>query len=158
VRRREHFLRRAQRCAEDEWLAHRRFWEMAAAIGTVAAIVVMAAWHLAVFDEPPLHPASPPGVWDYFLGNRLVLGSVRLLLIGISVFLLASLVALGVAGRWASGLGKDGLRMDEIHDTEQRIKELEMTIDDLNRQIDNLREQKNSAYELAVRLAAMDPR
>jgi hypothetical protein len=64
-----------------------------------------------------------PSVWQYIFGDRTTIGFVRLAVVFASLFAIASVVALVVAGRWMKGFG--GLSVDEKDTLDDRIRTLE---------------------------------
>lgn len=100
-----------------EWLA----------TGTILVVIVVLAslgrgWP---FRSTPvgIEGASHPSVWQYLLGDRTTLGFVRLGLVFAALFVMASVVALTIKGRWMRGFG--GLSVDEKETSKERIEELE---------------------------------
>jgi hypothetical protein len=80
-----------------------------------------------------------PSVWNYLLADRVTLGVARLGVVFAILFFMASVVALGLAGRWMSGF--KGLSVDEkeggkesVTDLERRLKETETLLTDRARQ------------------------
>jgi hypothetical protein len=64
-----------------------------------------------------------PSVWQFLFSDRTVLGFARLAIAAASLFVILSVLALGVAGRWMSGFR--GLTVDERESTEEGIMALE---------------------------------
>ena len=70
----------------------------------------MAVTHWGFFSDPQVPYSKDPSVWDYLFGDQHVLGLVRLAVFATGAFLIGSLAALLVAGRWISAGG--GLKTD----------------------------------------------
>jgi hypothetical protein len=97
------------------------------AAGIVSAVVLALAaigrtWP---FRSIPvgIEGTGKPSVWQYVLSDRTTLGFVRLTLVFAGLFVIASVIALAVRGRWIRGLG--GLSVDEKEAGKERIEELE---------------------------------
>lgn len=66
----------------------------------------MALTHWGFFGDAVAPYSKGPSVWDYLFGDQPVLGLVRLAVFSLGIFLIASLAALLVRGKWiTSGLG-----------------------------------------------------
>jgi hypothetical protein len=64
-----------------------------------------------------------PSLWQYLFSDPTTLGLARLAIVFGSLFIVVSVIALGIAGRWMSGFG--GLTVDERESAEERISDLE---------------------------------
>jgi len=104
--------RRFQAACEREWKNHRRFWEGVAALLTIGAVALMAAKRWVMFGDPDPTFSTGPSVWDYLFGTQPALGAIRLVIVAASLFLVASLAAHLVAGRWIRRVGGSGLETD----------------------------------------------
>ena len=76
-------------------------WAVAGYAVLVAALV--GAWFLVVPSRPPRF--SHPSVWDVLADSRVVVGAQRLVGPVVGVYVILSVVALTVEGRWLDGLG-----------------------------------------------------
>jgi hypothetical protein len=88
-----------------------------------------------------------PSIWQYLLGDRTTLGFIRLGLVFASVFLIASVVALSLAGRWMSDFGR--LSIDEKETVEERITGLEAQLRQAQDSLEEERRQKEEAEDWA---------
>jgi hypothetical protein len=115
----------------DEGGSSTRKWERSWIGGITAAAIVVLVLGLAVrgrdwpFDSYPrtIEHFESPSVWQYLFSERFTLGYVRLAIVFASLFLVASVTALAVSGRWMSGFG--GLSVDEKESAEDHISALE---------------------------------
>jgi peptidoglycan hydrolase CwlO-like protein len=98
-------------------------------------------------------------VWQFLFGDRLMVGFIRLALVAIVLYLIASVPALAVAGRWVKGFGASGLATDDAQATDRSLKLLQQQVTDLERelaaatvQIGSLTTERDRARALADRL------
>jgi hypothetical protein len=92
-----------------------------------ALLVVVAAWAAWwPFDAAPraIGTFGHPTVWQYFFGDRLALGFVRLAIAAFALYAVASVPALVVAARWAKGFGTTGLATDDAVEASKTLQEL----------------------------------
>jgi hypothetical protein len=88
----------------------RQFW---VAGGTIAAIVALAVWSIWPFQEAPPSLGQEPSVWEVLLHDQWVLGFLRSGIVVVVVYVIVSVPALIVAGRWMKGLGTAGVTADD---------------------------------------------
>jgi hypothetical protein len=93
----------------------------------------MAVTHWGFFSDPQVPYSKDPSVWDYLFGDQPVLGLVRLAVFATGAFLIGSLAALLVAGRWISAGG--GLKTDAA----QKAATAATTIDEQQRIIESFK-------------------
>jgi len=110
-------------------LVRRRLWtgqrlEWAAAGGGVLLALTLALWpsHWP-FDARP--PGRDSSVWQFLLSDRVTLGFVRLSVVLLSLFVIASVPALFAAGRWLKGFGVSGVAADESQSAAALAREVE---------------------------------
>jgi hypothetical protein len=129
-----------------------------AATVVLAAVVVDAAWrHWPFQSEPkPLAGYEHPTLWQLLLSDRLTVGFVRLAFVALVLFVVASVPALVVAGRWLKTFGTSGLGADDAQDAAKAISELRrklalttQKLDAANAQVERLTEQRDVAREVA---------
>jgi hypothetical protein len=120
-------FRRLQLFLEAEWEVHKRFWELVAAGAVLVVVAVQVVMHWGFFAAPPPRPTGG-APWNYLFGSRLAVGAIRLAVFGFGVFVVASLAGLLVAGRWASGFGRDGVKTDDAAKANQAIDDLKRVI------------------------------
>ncbi len=102
----------------------------------------------------PVERFDHPSAWQYFFSDTTTLGFVRLAIVVASVFIIVSVVALLVAGRWMSGFG--GLSVDEKESSRERVSWLEHRLEatevELEKAIAKHKEAEDWASSLAVEL------
>jgi hypothetical protein len=76
----------------------------------------MALAHWGFFSDPSPRFSVGPSVWDYLFGTQPALGGVRLAVFALSLFVIASLAALLVAGRWIRNVGGVGVTDADAND------------------------------------------
>jgi hypothetical protein len=75
-----------------------------------AGMLVASTWPFD-FRVRPL--PDRPSLAQFVLSDRLTVGFVRLALVLVALFVVVSIPALIVAGRWIKGFGRDGFSVDE---------------------------------------------
>lgn len=132
-----------------------------AALTVLVAVGIDAAWGGWPFQShpKPLGAYKDPTVWQLLLSDRLTVGFVRLAFIGLVLYIVVSVPALVVAGRWLKGFGTSGLTADDAHDAAKTISRLQTELDlttrkleAVNAQVAQLTEQRDALRE-AVRQA-----
>jgi hypothetical protein len=116
----------------------------------VALALVFLAILLAVSRAWPFD-ASPPrehaSLWQLLLADRLTLGFVRLALVAAALFLVASVPALVMGGRWLKVVGISGLTADDASDVTTELAESRREVDRLRKELAAVR--KNRAQLIA---------
>jgi hypothetical protein len=92
---------------------------------------------IAMFRESSL-PADA-SVWRLLLDDRLSLGFIRLGAVAGAIYMIASVPALVVGGRWLRAVGPSGLTADELSANEQRFRDLEARYRRVKKERDQLR-------------------
>jgi hypothetical protein len=130
-----------------EKLAGRRRVERAAAGGGVALALTLALWPSHWPFDARL-PGRDVSVGQLVLSDRLTLGFVRLSLVLLSLFVIASVPALFAAGRWLRGFGTAGVTADDT-----LVPHLQRELERLQEHIDHLTAERDEALR---RLALSD--
>ena len=135
------------------WWTRRHVQFLAAGSGVVVSIL-LAATSVWPFDTtpPPLEPK--PSLSQLLLSDRAILGFARLALVALMLFVIASIPALLVAGRWLRAFGTSGISADEVAQTSGAVAELENQAGTLAAQVDRLTRERDDARELADQLLA----
>lgn len=107
----------------------RRRSEYWAGLGAVAAIAVVAMLKL----WPVPHTASGRSVTQLLLGDRILVGVLRLGILVSALYGIASVPAQIVGGRWVKGLGTTGIVVDDA-----RV-EANLTVERSRRELEALR-------------------
>lgn len=124
----------------------------------VAAVTLGGITWLAVdashwpFDDQrapdTLDAIAKPSIWDYLLADRVTVGFVRLGIVALAAFVIVSVPALLVAGRWLKALGTGGLTADEATETSSRIDVLEEKLDRATEKVDEVTKERDEARKL----------
>ena len=145
---------RAAGMAEEQrkWPWPLRVYQWIAAGLALAVVVILALNRSGPFSWDPPAPTKDAGFFEELLGERYTLGLVRIGLIMLALFIILSVPALIVAGRWLKGISKEGLTVDDAIAAEENIA-------DLQRQLKEVTEERDTVAELAtdlqVRLSAV---
>jgi ABC-type multidrug transport system fused ATPase/permease subunit len=125
-------------------------WVGAALIVLVA--IVFAITNVWPFDaSPPKLPADPT-IWQLMLSDDTTLGFVRLGLVLLTVFVVASVPALIIGGRWLKGFGTKGLTADDAADASQALDDAKAKLDDTAHQLEVIKQERDEALELVRRV------
>ena len=109
----------------------RRTAQLLTALGLIAAAILLAVERWWPFDtSPPALPQDKPTFWQFLLSDHLTLGFVRLGVVMLAVFVIASIPALITGGRWLKGFGTTGLTADDA------AADANKTFDEFKRQAD----------------------
>lgn len=97
-----------------------------------------------------------PTLWQLLLTDRYTLGLVRLSLVAAGVFIVVSIPALMIAGRWVKGFGKDGLTVDDAQAAADAVGELKKKLENVtskyeaaSEQVTTLTHERDEARRLA---------
>lgn len=103
------------------------------------------------FNEDPrsLAMIPDPSIWDFLFSDRVVVGFVRLGVILLAAYVVVSVPALVIAGRWLKALGTGGVSADEASETSERIEELERQLDRATNTLDQVTTERDEARRLA---------
>jgi outer membrane murein-binding lipoprotein Lpp len=117
----------------------------------VIILALSAAWP---FNARPRHLASErdPSLWQFILSDRVTIGMIRLALVMLGLFVVISVPALVMAGRWIKGVGSGGLAADDAENASQTIEGLKTQVETLTRERDEAREALRAAEKLAAEL------
>lgn len=120
------------------------------AVLVAAAVLVLAATKFGPFDDPP-PLSSNPGFFELLLRERYTLGLVRLGLAVLAAFVVVSVPALIIAGRWLKGFTKEGLTADDVAEAGNSLAELETQLKDVSAERDSFVEQAEELRDRALR-------
>jgi len=132
-----------------------------AILGLVAGLIASRTW---LFDGHPHTIAhyQHPTIWQLLLADRIMVGFAHLAIIALVVYIVISVPALAIAGRWLKGFGTsltsdDVVTQDadsSIKTLQAKIRELTEELDDAENQIDVLTAEREEARGVAVELHA----
>lgn len=83
------------------------------------------------------------------LSDHVTLGFVRLGIALLALFVVASVPALIVGGRWIKAFGTGGLTADDAATANAELENAKKKLDDLARELDAAREERDRAIEMA---------
>lgn len=97
----------------------------------MALAFALALTKLWPFSRPRL-PDQDAAIWEVLVYDGAVLGFLKLALVMLALYGIASVPALVAGGRWAKGLGASGVIADDAtRESELTLAEAERTIRDL---------------------------
>ena len=105
--------------------------QLASAATAVVLAILLAAESLWPFDASRPKLPAKPSLWQLLLSDHVTLGFVRLAFLMLAVFVIASVPALVIGGRWLKGFGAGGLIADDAADLYETKRELDRTTRDL---------------------------
>lgn len=130
---------------------------------SIVAVVIL-VWVIVVanrrwwpFDEDIPVVTGDDTFFELLLRERYTLGLVRLALAALALFVVLSVPALIVAGRWLKGFGREGLAADDAAETGETIEDLEKQMSDLTAERDGFAADAAAAETRAIR-AEVDAR
>ena len=126
---------------------------------TAAVLIVVIAIFLAIanvwpFDNPSPQLGSDPSLWQLMLSDHITLGFVRFSLVLLAVFVVASVPALVVGGRWLKGFGTSGLTADDAADASKTLEEAKTKLDATAKELDAVTRERDEAIELLREVAS----
>jgi hypothetical protein len=121
------------------------------AVVIVGAAIIFALAGLWPFDSSPRTLPADPKLWQLMLSDQVTLGFIRLGLILLAVFVVASVPALIIGGRWIKGFGTSGLTADDAADADQALEDAKAKLDDTTAQLEVVRQERDQALSLVRR-------
>lgn len=124
-----------------------------AAVTSVLTVAILAWRNVWVFRSPP--PALPNdpekvSLWQFILSDRATLGFVRLALIALGIYALASVPALIVSGRWLKGFGTTGLTADDAAAAATRSQAADRDLGEMKQRLQEAIREGEEATERAA--------
>jgi hypothetical protein len=121
-----------------------------------AAIAVVLAIFLAAESAWPFDASRPklpekPSLWQLLLSDHVTLGFVRLAIVMLAVFVVASVPALVAGGRWLKSFGAGGLVADDGADLRRALEASERQVERTTRDLKAARKERDEAVALAAR-------
>ena len=128
---------------------------MLAALALVAVTILLASSGWWPFDiSAPKLPKNKPSFWQLLLADRLTLGFVRLGVVMLAVFVIASIPALVVGGRWLKGLGTGGFAADEAAVVAGALDEANEELERTRKELEAVTRERDEALAAAAALQA----
>jgi hypothetical protein len=123
---------------------------MLAALALVAVTILLASNGWWPFDtSAPKLPKNSPSFWQLLLGDRLTLGFVRLGVVMLAVFVIASVPALVVGGRWLKGLGTSGLTADDAAVVAGALDKTKEELERATKELEAVKKERDEALAVA---------
>jgi len=129
------------------------------AVALVSIAILLAVGRSWPFSaSPPRARTDQPSLWQILLSDRLTLGFgfVRLALVAAALFVVASIPALIVEGRWLKAFGASGVTADDASDVAAELAEYSRELDRLRKELVAVR--KDRGELIARRKGATAPR
>ena len=123
---------------------------LAAGLAILAAVILALAGDVWPFGTslPPLSQHKDPSFWQFILSDETTLGFVRLALVMLALFMIASIPALIVGGRWVKGFGTTGLTADDAATADQALEEAKTKLDQATQELDAVKQERDQAIQL----------
>ena len=103
--------------------------QLASAMAAVVVAILLAARGAWPFDIPRPRLPARPSLWQLLLSDHVTLGFVRLAFVMLAAFVIASVPALVVGGRWLKGFGAGGLVADDAADLRDALDTTKRELD-----------------------------
>lgn len=133
-----------------------RRWSMRTRQSIVAVVILV--WVIVAadrrwwpFDEDIPVVTGDDTFFELLLRERYTLGFVRLSLAALALFVVLSVPALIVAGRWLKGFGREGLTADDAAEAGRTIEDLDKQVSDLTAERDGFAADAAAAEARAIR-------
>ena len=131
----------------------RRSVQLSAALILVAIAILLALNRWWPFNtSPPKLPENKPTFWQFLLSDHLTLGFVRLGVVMLAVFVIASVPALITGGRWLKGFGTAGLTADDAADATDALKKANAELDKATKELEAVKKERDDALAVATTL------
>jgi hypothetical protein len=122
--------------------------QRAGAVIIVVSAIILALADFWPFDTSPRTLPADPTLWQLMLSDDITLGFVRLGLVLLAVFVVGSVPALIIGGRWIKGFGTTGLTADDAADASQALDEAKAKLDATAHQLEAVEQERDEALGL----------
>ena len=120
-----------------------------AAVVLVILLVAQSAWP---FDASRPKLPARPSLWQLLLSDQLTLGFVRLAFVMLAVFVIVSVPALVVGGRWLKSFGAGGLIADDAADLRGALEATRRDLKRKTRRLEAVTKARDEAVALVEEL------
>ena len=120
-----------------------------AAVVLVILLVAQSAWP---FDASRPKLPARPSLWQLLLSDQLTLGFVRLAFVMLAVFVIVSVPALVVGGRWLKSFGAGGLIADDPADLRGALEATQRDLERKTRRLEAVTKARDEAVALVEEL------
>ena len=128
----------------------RRTAQLLSAVALIAVAILLALNSWWPFNtSPPALPADKPTFWQFLLSDHLTLGFVRLGVVMLAVFVIASVPALISGGRWLKGFGTTGLTADDAMDANEALDKAKNELDVATKELETVKKERDEAIAFA---------
>ena len=121
----------------------------AAAVVLAILLVAQSAWP---FDASRPKLPARPSLWQLLLSDQLTLGFVRLAFVMLAFFVIASVPALVVGGRWLKSFGAGGLIADDAADLRGALQATQRDLERKTRRLEAVTKARDEAVALVEEL------
>jgi hypothetical protein len=128
-----------------------RIVQLVSAAAAVVLAVVLAAQSAWPFDTSRPRLPAKPSLWQLLLSDHVTLGFVRLAVVMLAVFVVASVPALAAGGRWLKGFGAGGIIADEAADLRSALEATKRELERRTQDLEAARKERDEAVALAAR-------
>jgi hypothetical protein len=133
-----------------EFTVTRRTAQLLTALALVAIAILLALNRWWPFNtSPPGLPKDKPTFWQFLLSDHLTLGFVRLGVVMLAVFVIASVPALVTGGRWLKGFGTTGLTADDALDADKALGDAKKELDKATQELEAVKQERDDAIQFA---------
>jgi hypothetical protein len=126
--------------------------QLASAVTAVVVATLLAARSAWPFDASRPRLPARPSLWQLLLSDHVTLGFVRLAFVMLAVFVIASVPALVVGGRWLKGFGAGGVIADDAADLRSALEATQRELERTTRKLEAVKKERDKAVALATRL------
>jgi len=126
--------------------------QLASAAAAVVLGILLAAGSAWPFDASRAKLPARPSLWQLLLSDHVTLGFVRLAFVMLAVFVIASVPALVIGGRWLKGFGAGGLIADDAADLRNELYETKRKLDRTTRDLEAVTKERDEAVALLEQL------
>jgi hypothetical protein len=141
------YRRRAVRVGISE-----RAVQLASAAAAVVLAIFLAAQSAWPFDTSRPKLPARPSLWQLLLSDHVTLGFVRLAVVMLAAFVIASVPALVAGGRWLKSFGAEGLIADDAADLRSALEATERELERTTRDLEAVKKERDEARALIDRL------
>jgi hypothetical protein len=128
----------------------RRTAQLLTALALVATAILLALNRWWPFNtSPPGLPQEKPTFWQFLLSDHLTLGFVRLGVVMLAIFVIASVPALITGGRWLKGFGTTGLTADDALDANKALDDAKKDLDNATHELEAVKKERDDAIAFA---------
>jgi hypothetical protein len=129
-----------------------RVVQLASAAAAVVLAILLAAGRAWPFDASRPKLPEKPSLWQLLLSDHVTLGFVRLALVMLAAFVIASVPALVAGGRWLKSFGAGGLIADDGPDLRRALEATGRELERTTRNLVAMKKERDDAVALAARL------